>query len=307
MIPVPPGAGGAPLQRPRLTITVPTGAAELVAAWLHLRSDGGLEVRDGETGGSGGAAAPGGVVQLVLWPPYEDTPALVFGLAEVFTALRRAGTLSGSTLVEIDEDPGLWERPWQVVRIAGRFVVARPWVPYAPADGELLVVVDPGPGADDGRQPATALALLQLHRLEEAGVVFDRVLDVACGSGVVSLAAAQVWPAASVVAVDADERVAAVGRRNVAAAGRSAQVDVRHGPATAVEGTFGLAVVRGSAGEQGALAPVLERVVVPGGRVIASGFPVGARDAVERTFAAFGFYCAQRDELDDWLGLTLVK
>ncbi|MFL5926665.1 MAG: 50S ribosomal protein L11 methyltransferase [Gaiellaceae bacterium] len=81
---------------------------------------------------------------------------------------------------------GGWEDKWRAfhrpVRV-GRLWVGPPWeVPHADA---LAVVVDPGRAFGTGSHPTTQLCLQALQELEPGPL-----LDVGCGSGVLSIAAA---------------------------------------------------------------------------------------------------------------------
>jgi ribosomal protein L11 methyltransferase len=81
---------------------------------------------------------------------------------------------------------GGWEDRWRAfhrpVRV-GRLWVGPPW--EAPPDDALTVVVDPGRAFGTGSHPTTQLCLRALQELDPSSV-----LDVGCGSGVLSIAAA---------------------------------------------------------------------------------------------------------------------
>ena len=81
---------------------------------------------------------------------------------------------------------GGWEDRWRAfhrpVRV-GRLWVGPPW--EAPPVDALTVVVDPGRAFGTGSHPTTQLCLQSLQELEPGSL-----LDVGCGSGVLSIAAA---------------------------------------------------------------------------------------------------------------------
>lgn len=312
-----------PAGTPRLTVTLPAAAAEIAAAFLREHCADGLQLRDAETGLPAAALARAAKdesghesadrpsadppVQLVAWPAPEIAAELVFGLRELFAGLRAEGLLRGRTHVELDDDPGLWARPAQAVRIAGRFVIAAPWVPYEPGEGELLLPVDPAGAFGDGRHPSTALALMEILRFAQEGALPDRVLDVGCGSGILALAAALTWPDAQVVAVDVDPVAVAAATANVARAGLADRVAVQHGSADAVDGTFPLVLANLTGGHLERLAAPLAERLRPGGHVVTAGYPLGARDRIERIFVAHGLYGVHADSLDEWAALTFVR
>jgi ribosomal protein L11 methyltransferase len=92
---------------------------------------------------------------------------------------------------------GGWEDKWRAfhrpVRV-GRLWVGPPW--ETPPRDVLAVVVDPGRAFGTGSHPTTQLCLQALQELEPAAL-----LDVGCGSGVLSIAAALLG-FAPVLAVD---------------------------------------------------------------------------------------------------------
>ena len=95
---------------------------------------------------------------------------------------------------------GGWEEKWRAfhrpIRV-GRLWVGPPWE-SPPADA-LVVVVDPGRAFGTGSHPTTQLCLQALQELEPGSL-----LDVGCGSGVLTIAAALLG-FAPVVGLDIEE------------------------------------------------------------------------------------------------------
>jgi ribosomal protein L11 methyltransferase len=95
---------------------------------------------------------------------------------------------------------GGWEDKWRAfhrpVRV-GRLWVGPPW--ESPPDDALSVVIDPGRAFGTGSHPTTQLCLQALQELEPGPLI-----DVGCGSGVLSIAAALLG-FAPVVGVDIEE------------------------------------------------------------------------------------------------------
>src|SRR4051794_34252723 len=100
-----------------------------------------------------------------------------------------------------------WEERWRAfhrpVEI-GRLWIGPPW--EEPAPGLVPVVIDPGQAFGTGGHPTTRLCLALLQELERGSV-----LDVGCGSGVLSIAAAKLGYA-PVLGVDVEpQAIAATG------------------------------------------------------------------------------------------------
>jgi ribosomal protein L11 methyltransferase len=95
--------------------------------------------------------------------------------------------------------PDGWEDHWRAFHhgiVVGRFWVGPPWE-EAPS-GADAIVIDPGRAFGTGGHPTTRLSLELLQELEPA-----RLLDVGCGSGVLSIAAAKLG--FDVTAIDLDD------------------------------------------------------------------------------------------------------
>jgi ribosomal protein L11 methyltransferase len=106
-----------------------------------------------------------------------------------------------------------WEERWRDFHrpvIVDGLWIGPPWE-EAPAD-RPTVVIDPGRAFGTGGHETTRLTLRLLNRLDRRG----SLLDVGCGSGVLSIAAARLgfWP---ITAVDVDAQAVAATLRNAAA------------------------------------------------------------------------------------------
>jgi ribosomal protein L11 methyltransferase len=125
----------------------------------------------------------------------------------------------GFDVVEVEDVADGWEDTWRGfhhgVRI-GRLWAGPPWE-EAPADA-LAVVIDPGRAFGTGAHATTRLCLELLQDKEPTSL-----LDVGCGSGVLSVAAAKLG-FDPVTAVDIDEVSLEVTKSNAAANGVEVEV-----------------------------------------------------------------------------------
>lgn len=105
----------------------------------------------------------------------------------------------------------------------GRLWIGPPW--EKPPAGALPVVVDPGRAFGTGAHPTTRLVLDLLQELDPASL-----LDVGCGSGVLSVAAAKLG-FGPVAAFDIDPVALEVTEANAAANGEAVDVLTEPRPA----------------------------------------------------------------------------
>jgi ribosomal protein L11 methyltransferase len=121
------------------------------------------------------------------------------------------GFFTGVRTVDVE---GGWEDKWRAfhrpVRV-GRLWVGPPW--ESPHDDALAVVIDPGRAFGTGSHPTTQLCLAALQELEP-----QSLLDVGCGSGVLSVAAALLG-FAPIVAIDVEAPSVEATRANADANG----------------------------------------------------------------------------------------
>jgi ribosomal protein L11 methyltransferase len=125
----------------------------------------------------------------------------------------------GFDVVEVDDVAEGWEDGWRAfhhgVRV-GRLWVGPPW--EEPPGDAVAVVINPGRAFGTGAHATTRLSLELLQEHEPTSL-----LDVGCGSGVLSVAAAKLG-FAPVTAVDLDEVALETTRTNAAANGTSIEV-----------------------------------------------------------------------------------
>ncbi|QGG96319.1 50S ribosomal protein L11 methyltransferase [Actinomarinicola tropica] len=222
------------------------------------------------------------------------------------------GTVATSVeLVRVDDGLDAWRAHAEAVRAGRRLVVRPPWVPLGELrPDEVVVELDPGRSWGHGAHPTTRLCLGEVERLCDRGGI-DRVLDVGCGSGALSIAAALLG-AGHVVACDIDpEAVRATGanaERNAVGeriAARLVDDHERHDPLAPVDGTFDLVVANIGAAALRALAPHLLARLSSDGVLIVSGLLDPPPPDLPAAFAPLQVAADLR--LDGWTALTLQR
>ena len=195
-------------------------------------------------------------------------------------------------------DEGTWRDEWmkwiEPIEVAG-FVVHAPWNNPAIwqdwSDDLVELAIDPGRAFGSGHHPTTRLALTALQDLVDDT---STVLDVGCGTGILSIAAAK-RDAASVVGIDLDFDIIEVADANVEANGVADRVDLRTDPIEAVPGRFDVVVANIVIGD---LMPLMGAIVEKAdGYVVVSGF---LDNQFERILTQVDIDVVARTSLDDW-------
>jgi ribosomal protein L11 methyltransferase len=250
--------------------------------------------------------APAGVEEV---DHGETVEYAVYGACGELPALPDLRAAAGAALVDITttEVADDWSTAWRTfhrpVTIGDRIFVRPPWAdPPARASQELLdIVVDPGQAFGTGAHHTTRLCLEALLELEPEG----GLVDLGCGSGVLSIAAAKLgW--APVLGVDHERESVLAARANARV--NDVQIDVSHadllhgGPAPTAQTVVA-----------NLLRPLLAHVArtgfdgEPPRVLVISGLLCPEADAIGAAFAAYGMYERARRESGEWAALTLVR
>jgi len=141
-----------------------------------------------------------------------------FTSSEAALAVRDVVGERWPTRFEVPPDEAEWRDVWlehlEPVTV-DRFVIHPPWLP-APSDGaHQSLSIDPGRAFGSGHHPTTRLAIQLMTNTVEPG---HRVLDVGCGTGVLSIVAGALG-AGSVEGIDLNLDIAELARTNAEANG----------------------------------------------------------------------------------------
>jgi ribosomal protein L11 methyltransferase len=270
----------------RVVFTVAADRAELASDACWRAQAAGIEEQPGT-----------GPDEVRLLAGFADPAAAEAAIAH----LRDLGIVR--VAVERVDDAGLdaW-RPFARAERAGRWWVVPAWLPAPPhAADERTVEIDPASAFGSGSHPTTRLVVDALDRTVVAG---DRVLDVGCGSGVLSVVAALLG--AEVVAIDIDPHAAETTEANARRNGVGARVRASARPldqVAAEEPPFDVVAANLLAPVIHELAAPLVAAVAPGGLLVVSGL---LEDRWEATTALLGPLAVDAVAVEDgWAAITL--
>lgn len=177
-----------------------------------------------------------------------------------------------------------------IYRLSPRLVL-RTRAPERPAAGEQVLLVHSGEAFPPGH-PTTRFCLDLLREvLAEAAV--KRLLDVGCGAGVLTLAAAALG-AERVVAVDLAWPAAQATRANAIENGLAGPIAAVQGSTECLKGSFDLVMANIPWEVQRDKAADLRRLAAAGGRLILSGFRDNQEELLLEDYRRRGWSMKQR-------------
>lgn len=219
--------------------------------------------------------------------------------------MRHVGDLAVTTRQEEDW-ANAWKSHYSVHRIGNKTTVKAPWHEYEPAEGEVVIELDPGMAFGTGLHPTTRLCLTMLEDYLKPG---QTVIDVGTGSGVLAIAAVM-HGAASVDAVDIEPVAVRSTRENAARNGLEGRIAVEEGsvgPGEPFRGEYDLVLANIIARILIDLRDGLVAAIKPGGTLVLSGVIEPREPAVLNAFDAAGLNLVNRDQIEDWIALVYHK
>jgi ribosomal protein L11 methyltransferase len=301
-----------------LAVDIPADLGDAMASVLSEVAAG-VEVRDA---GTLIRAAAGRQVVVAHVAPEDRATALA--AIEALLARAREGGLAVDDVTvreraaHEDEWRDVWKQFFRATRVGRTFLVRPSWDPGDVGSGDRVIDLDPGRAFGTGGHASTRLVIRLAEDIadERAGrpetVPVARFCDLGCGSGILSIAAARLWPAAAGLALDIDPEATACAEENLAR-NHVASVSVITGGAEAFiesvreRGPFDVVLANIQADVLTEIARTIFDGVRPGGDVVLSGLLSTGADAVSAVYAAEGFQPVRRLDDDEWTGLAMRR
>lgn len=280
-----------------LTVAVPPDASEGLTNFVWEL--GALGVVEEES-------PPGRARLRAFFPEHADTDALARSVDLYLGALeslgfKRAGRPAMAEVADAD-----WAEAWRAhfapLTVGRTLTIAPPWE-TPPADGRLVLTLEPGRAFGTGQHGTTAGCLELLEAIVERAHP-ARAIDLGTGSGILAIAAARLG-VAEVLAVDSDPDAVASATANVARNGLEGRVTCALADASTLEAAPApLVLANLLAAAHRALAPRYARLVAPGGTLVAGGCLDAEADDVTAALDAHGFRRVAARSIEGWTTLA---
>ncbi|MBK5945587.1 50S ribosomal protein L11 methyltransferase [Rhodobacter veldkampii DSM 11550] len=195
--------------------------------------------------------------------------------------------------------------------VAGRFFVYGSHDADKVPEGVVALLIEAAMAFGTGHHGTTLGCLTALDRLDREGFRPASVADIGCGTAVLAMAAAKIWPG-TVLASDIDPVAVDTAAANVLANDLAGRVECLQAagfdhPRLAEAAPFDLVFANILKGPLIDLAPAMTAQLAPGGRVILSGILNEQADEVVRAYENAGFTLQYRDEFAEWTTLVLKR
>jgi len=195
---------------------------------------------------------------------------------------------------------------------AGRFFLYGSHDADKVPDGVVALAIDAALAFGTGHHGTTQGCLIALDRLARGGFVGQNIADIGCGTAVLAMAAAKIWPDATIHASDIDEIAIETSVANLGLNGLAGKVDCMTCPGfehtrLVTAAPFDLVFANILKAPLIALAPDMGRHVADQGHVILSGILNEQADAVIAAYSTSGFSLTKLDQLGEWSTLSLQK
>ncbi|HET60600.1 MAG TPA: 50S ribosomal protein L11 methyltransferase [Chloroflexi bacterium] len=197
---------------------------------------------------------------------------------------------------------------YRPIEVGENLLILPAWAEY---NGDRIAVrIDPSMAFGTGTHPTTQLSMAMLERFIKGG---EAVIDVGCGSGVLSVTAILLG-ANKALGVDVDAPAIQATRDNAERNGVLAQIEVAKGSvAEILAGAYSLR--QAPVVVANILAPILLRLfdagmadlVEPGGVLLLAGLLDTQRDSLVARAEQAGLALLDETSINDWVALALRK
>lgn len=201
-----------------------------------------------------------------------------------------------------------WKQYFKPLTVGEKLVVKPSWEDYSGGDGRTILEIDPASSFGTGQHNTTQLCLELIEKNLCNG---DRLLDLGCGSGILSIAAVLLG-AEKVTAVDISQNSVETAKENASKNNISADKYTAYcgdiiSDNTLVEkigSGFDIIAANIVADVLIAMSPLFEKFVKKGGTLILSGIITERADEVIEAMKSKGYALSEIREKDGWAAVS---
>lgn len=201
-----------------------------------------------------------------------------------------------------------WKQYFKPLTVGEKLVIKPSWEDYDKNDNRTILEIDPASSFGTGQHNTTQLCLELIEKNLRDG---DRVLDLGCGSGILSIAAVLLG-AEEVTAVDISQNSVETAKENASKNNISAEKYTAYcgdiindsGLVDKIGGGFDLIAANIVADVLIAMSPLFEKFLKKGGTLILSGIITERADEVVEAVKSKGYTMVELREKDGWAAVA---
>ena len=211
-------------------------------------------------------------------------------------------------LVGVNEEDwaNSWKQYYKPIKIGEKIVICPAWERYTPAEGEIVIRMDPGMAFGTGTHETTRLVIRLLEKYTKPGC---RMLDVGTGTGILAICASRLG-ADTCRAYDIDPTAVRVARENIKDSGLTNvtcdQSDLLK-QVSLEDGQYDLVCANIVADIIIRMTPDVGKYMKNDAVLLASGIIAERCDDVVACFEQNGFKIVEKLTDNDWCGLAVMK
>ena len=234
--------------------------------------------------------------------PEADVSEKIENLRSLLTAAGINYSISTAEVHDSDWADN-WKKYFKPFDVGDRLAICPTWEKYTGSDSRKVLKIDPGAAFGSGTHETTRLCLEALEKYVSSG---KRILDIGCGSGILSIAALLLG-ADSACGVDIDAAAVKTAKENGEINGFSEpKLTYLQGDlAGAVEGKFDIITANIVADVIIRLLPDLRRYMSDGGVALLSGIISERSKEVERHIEENNFSIVKKSDNNGWACIVI--
>lgn len=233
---------------------------------------------------------------------YMETNENVLAVTEQLKIMLPSDALVEVVSVNEDDWANNWKKYYHPIHVGKNLVIKPSWIDYDKQENDIIVELDPGMAFGTGTHETTRMCMAHLEKYIDEN---SRVMDVGCGSGILSITSLLIG-AKEVTGVDIDPVAVKVAiengemnnfkepRYNIK---RGNLVDEAQGKYDVIVANIIADVIIGVCGD-------VKQFVADGGVFISSGIIIDRKDDVKEAFDKQGYTIVEEVEEGEWVSFV---
>ncbi len=207
-------------------------------------------------------------------------------------------------VISVNEDDWAnnWKKYYHPIHVGKNLVIKPSWIDYEKQENDIIVELDPGMAFGTGTHETTRMCMMHLEKYINEN---SRVLDVGCGSGILSITSLLIG-AKEVTGVDIDPVAVKVAIENGEMNNfKAPQYNIKRGNLVdEAQGKYDVIVANIIADVIIAVCGDVKQFVADDGVFISSGIISDRKEDVKRAFAEQGYTIVEELEEGEWVSFV---